>query len=169
MGLEKLIESRIQDAIAAGHFEGLKGAGRPLAVDNQEQRLAGENWLGFKVLQNGDLLPEWLALAREIEVATEALRGLEQRFADWAWLASSSGRWEQHAPGLRYLRRTILERARALRAMQDRFNVGAPSISLERPGVWVEYLAEQLDARLCAAGAPGWLVRAEPTPGGSPV
>ena len=46
MSFEKLIESRIQDALAAGAFDRLKGAGEPL-FRQQGEELAGDMWMGY--------------------------------------------------------------------------------------------------------------------------
>lgn len=80
MSIEDLIESQIQEAIAAGAFDNLPGAGKPLPPPEAEP-LAGTNWLGFKVLQNGGMLPGWLGLARHgerpgiwVEVHVQRLR-----------------------------------------------------------------------------------------------
>ena len=59
MSIEDLIESQVQDALAAGAFDNLPGACKPLSPPEAE-RLAGTNWLGFKVAQNGGMLPGWL-------------------------------------------------------------------------------------------------------------
>lgn len=149
-----MIESRIQEAMAAGAFENLAGAGRPLPA-RPEERLAGDNWLGFKVLQNGGLLPAWLDLAREIEALGAEVEALDARHARWVETAAASGDWEGHAGVLRSLRATFEERARALRAKQDRYNHDAPSVALERPGIWVEHRLARLDERLREAGCPG--------------
>ncbi len=163
MSLEKLIESRIQDAIAAGQFQGLRGAGQPLKPIKDED-LAGENWLGFKILRNGDMLPLWLMLAREIERDTEQLDVVDRRQAEWCELAAASGEWPRHAPGLRRLRAQFAAQARALRAKQDRFNVDAPSMALERPGIWVAQRLARLDERLVAASAPEDIIDLVRTP-----
>jgi hypothetical protein len=164
MSLEKLIESRIQDAVAAGAFDRLPGAGKPFRFDSAEA-IAGENWMGFKVLSNGGMLPPWLLLAREIEDDTLRLQRLAGRFHEWVSLAAESGNWRANAPAIHRLRARFLESAIALRKKQDRFNLDAPAMSLERPAIWVEYHVERLDAALREAGAPAalfsWL---EPTP-----
>ena len=150
MSLEKLIESRIRDAVADGQFDNLKGAGKPLAFSNEEE-LAGENWLGYKILQNGDLLPEWLMLAKEIETDRERLAALDARHADAVELAASSGDWAAHANSIRNRRDAFEAAARDLRRKQDRFNQSAPSVKLERPGIWVEHHLARLDARVQSA------------------
>lgn len=153
MGLEELIESRIQEAMAAGAFEGLKGAGAPFDRDPAKD-LAGDQSMGFTILQNGGLLPEWLMLAREIEAETERLAALDRRHAEWVALAAETGQWEKHRPALRNLRHSYEAAARALRKKQDRYNMDAPMVALERPGIWVEHHLQRLLDRLRAAGAP---------------
>jgi hypothetical protein len=148
VSIEKLIETRIRDAVADGQFDNLKGAGKPLQLS--DDGLAGENWLGFKVLQNGGLLPEWLMLAKEIEADFQHLALLDQRHAEAVALAASSGDWAAHAPSIQRRRDGFEEAARAIRHKQDRYNQDAPSVHLERPGIWVEHHLARLDARLTA-------------------
>lgn len=151
MSFEDLIESRIREAAAEGAFDNLKGAGQPLRF-RDEDALAGDNWLGYKILENGGLLPEWLMLAKEIEVDREALRRLDAGHAEAAELAASSANWAAHASSIRERRNAFEKGARALRRKQDRFNQDAPSIRLERPAIWVEHHLARLDARLLGVG-----------------
>jgi DnaJ family protein C protein 28 len=153
MSLEKLIESRIQDAVAAGAFEHLPGAGKPFRFDTAEA-LAGNNWMGFKVLSNGGMLPPWLLLAREIEDDWKRLERITERYDEWLALAAESGNWRANAGAIARLRGRFIEAARELRKKQDRFNLDAPAISLERPAIWIEYHLGRLDDRLRASGAP---------------
>ena len=151
MSLEQLIESQIQDAMAAGAFDNLPGAGKPLPPNDLE-KLAGENWLGYKVLQNGGLLPEWLGLAREIERDYEALSALDRRHAELVDAAAAASDWARFHSGLAYLVGQYEERARELRKKQDRYNVNAPGVRTERPGIWVEFHLDRLREREKAAG-----------------
>ncbi|MCC7366250.1 MAG: DUF1992 domain-containing protein [Dehalococcoidia bacterium] len=153
MSFEELVENRIQEAMNAGVFAHLPGAGRPMRFDDAD-RLAGENWIGFRIMRDSGALPPWLMLAREIEQDELALAGLEARHAEWLQLAAASGDWRRHAPALRNLGARIAVAARALRAKQDRFNVEAPSIALERPGIWVDRRLGRLRDQLARAGAP---------------
>ena len=152
MSLDKLIESRIQDAMAAGAFSRLAGEGRPLPL-LEGDLVAGENWAGFKLLNNAGMLPPWLLLAREIEADLEQLEKVERQFREWVALAAA-GDWRYHAGGIRRLRERFTERARAIRRKQDQFNFDAPSVALERPGIWVEHRLARLDACLRDACPP---------------
>lgn len=153
VSLEKAIESRIQDAMAAGMFDNLPGAGKPLALGHSET-LAGDNWLGFRVLQNGGMLPEWLNLAKDIERDRERLDRMDAEHADLCAAAARIGDWDGYRGPLLRLRARYEELGRSVRKRQDRFNHDAPGIRTERPGLWVEYHLERLDRRLCDAGAP---------------
>lgn len=156
MSLERLIESRIKDAMSAGAFDRLSGEGKPLRGLSPADNQAGDQWLGFKILQNADMLPPWLMLAREIERDAEELRKAEQRLSDFIGLAASTGDWDRYGPAVRRMRTQFERCVRELRSRQDRFNLDAPSIRLERPQIWVEARLEQVDERMRAAGAP-WL------------
>ena len=63
---EKLVEQRIREAQAAGEFEGLEGAGRPVNLDayfaTPEELRAG-----YAVLKSAGVVPEEVQLLREIE------------------------------------------------------------------------------------------------------
>jgi hypothetical protein len=61
----KLVEERIQEAIANGEFDNLPGRGKPLDLDEyfsapEEMRMA------FSVLKNANVLPEEIQLLRDI-------------------------------------------------------------------------------------------------------
>ncbi|MCC6381034.1 MAG: DUF1992 domain-containing protein [Dehalococcoidia bacterium] len=159
MSWDQIVESGIQEAMAAGAFHGLAGEGRPLPR-RPEERLAGNDWVGFKVLQNGGLLPAWLVLAREIEVLGAKVEEIDGRQARTVEAASRGGRWAAVAPLLRDLRTDFVATARELRRKQDRFNLDAPALSLERPGIWIEGRLARLDGRVREAGCPEALLTA---------
>jgi hypothetical protein len=71
-GLELVAEARIAEAIAAGAFTGLPGAGRPLVLDD-EADVPAEWRVAFHLLRNAGFRPEWIETRREIrEAAVEA-------------------------------------------------------------------------------------------------
>jgi len=154
MSIEKAIEGAIQDAMAAGAFTNLPGEGKPLAWSREAEALAGENWLGFKMLQNGGYLPEWLNQGREIELDLEKLALIEKNHAEYCDSARSPEDWVRLAPPVDRLRAKYEEKAREIRKKQDRFNHDAPGIRSQRPGIWVEHHLERLKNRERAAGRP---------------
>ena len=153
MRFERLVERRILGAIEEGAFEGLAGEGRPLPPRDAE-RLAGDLRLAHHVLANANALPEWLELARDIERETARLDAIEREHADLARRAARDGDWRALAPRIAERRRAFAAAARVLRAKQDRYNLEAPGILAERPGVWVEERLRRLDARVRAAASP---------------
>lgn len=153
MSLEKVIESQIQDAIAAGAFDNLPGGGKPQEWSEAE-KLAGDNWLGYKVLQNGGMVPPWLGLAREVELDLEKLAALDRQHESLCRLAAQDRAWTRYAGALRNLFDKYEALARAIRRKQDTYNLQAPGIRSERPGIWVECHLERLHDRVHTAGGP---------------
>jgi hypothetical protein len=145
MSLERAIESQIQEAMAAGLFDNLPGAGRPLRFDGNEN---DPNWLGHHILKNANVLPGWLELARDIERALERLAAIDDAHRRLCEQAAATGDWEGHRTAILHARQRYETLAREIRRQQDRFNLDAPGIRTERPGIWVEYQLEQLDARI---------------------
>lgn len=153
MDFEKTVESAIQDAIASGAFDNLPGTGRPLKF-GQGDALAGDNWIGFRVLQNGGMLPEWLELAREIERDLIRLEQIDAEHAALCEAASASGGSAASARLIARARARYEDLARSLRKRQDRFNHDAPGIRSERPAIWVEHHLARLDSRLLQGAEP---------------
>lgn len=154
MSLEKTIEGAIQEAMAAGAFANLPGQGKPLALSREGQSAAGDNWLGFKMLQNGGYLPEWLNLGREIELDLEALALVDRNHHDYCEGSVDPADWTRIGPAVDRLRAKYEAKAREIRKKQDRYNHDAPGIRTQRPGIWVEYHLERLIVRERAAGRP---------------
>lgn len=153
VSIDRLIETQIQEAIAAGAFSGLPGEGKPLPVVDGEE-FSGDMALGFKILRDAGMTPEWLMLGREIEKDEQKLGEIDQRHEALTSLAASEEDWRRYSTSLRYYRSEYERQARALRAKQDRYNLMAPGLRTQRPAIWVEYHLERFDARLRAAGAP---------------
>jgi hypothetical protein len=154
MSLEKTIEGAIQEAMTAGAFKNLPGEGKPLYFSREAQSAAGDNWLGYKMLQNGGYLPEWLNLGREIELDLEALALIDTNHADYCAGIAAPDDWVRVAPVVDRLRASYEEKAREIRKKQDRYNHDAPGHRTQRPAIWVEYHLERLTLREQAAGRP---------------
>ncbi|MCC6960887.1 MAG: DUF1992 domain-containing protein [Dehalococcoidia bacterium] len=153
MSLERSVEGAIQEAMAAGAFSNLPGAGKPLGVSREQQAYAGDQWLGFKMLENGGHTPEWLTLGREIELDLERLAVTERNHREYCEAAGPDD-WPRIAPAVERLRASWESLAREVRKKQDRFNYNAPGFRTQRPGLWVEHHVERLEARERAAGRP---------------
>jgi hypothetical protein len=69
---DKLVEQRIREAQAAGEFDRLEGAGRPVNLDayfNTPEELRA----GYALLKNAGVLPQEAAVLRELNEATAHL------------------------------------------------------------------------------------------------
>lgn len=154
VGYEEIVESRIREALEAGQFSGLPGEGKPLPRRIEED-LAGENWIGFKILNDAGALPDWLLLARDIEECERRLSDIDREHLAVVEGARETGDWESRFPGIAQLRSEFERLARRLRAKQDRFNYEAPNLALERPGIWVERRLDALDSRISSPISPG--------------
>lgn len=150
MSYLRLVEDRIREAAESGAFAHLPGAGKPLAFDERDA-LAGDDALGYRMLRNANMLPAWLALAREIEQRWRELDRLDARHETLVAHIARSGDWERGDSLIAAARGAYEAAARALRREQDRFNMDAPGIALERPGIWVEFHLERLDRRAADA------------------
>ena len=72
-GFAKIVEERIRKAQKKGEFDNLEGSGEPLNLLN-DQTVAQELRLAYKILKNADCLPPEIELKKEIR-QTEDLLG----------------------------------------------------------------------------------------------
>ena len=152
MRLDQLAENRILDAIEAGMLQDLPGEGIPLQIGATDY-LANDLWLAHHILQNAELLPEWLELARTIEQDQEKLATLESRHASLVEKAQATGDWKRLTPMIAECRKSFATAAKELRGKQDRYNLEAPSLASERPAIWVDERLRLLDDRVREARA----------------
>jgi len=71
--LDRLVEQRIAEAIAAGEFDDLPGAGRPLDLDD-DSLVPEELRVAHRILKNAGYLPPELESRREITELSTLLR-----------------------------------------------------------------------------------------------
>ena len=75
-GFDRIVEERIRRAQLKGQFENLEGAGNPLQFEDDDH-VADELRLAYKILKNADCLPPEIELKKEIERAEDLLSGME--------------------------------------------------------------------------------------------
>ncbi len=68
-----IVEQRIQEAREEGKFDNLKGAGKPLRLD--EDVWAGEKAMAYHLLKSNDVAPQELERGHEIDQQSRAPRG----------------------------------------------------------------------------------------------
>lgn len=71
--LDRLVEQRIEAAMAAGEFDHLPDAGKPLALDD-DKLVPEELRVAYRILKNAGFLPPELATRGEIASLDELLR-----------------------------------------------------------------------------------------------
>ena len=74
-GFNKIVEERIRKAQKKGEFENLEGSGKPLDLLD-DQTVAEELRLAYKILKNADCLPPEIELKKEIKQTEELLSGM---------------------------------------------------------------------------------------------
>ena len=79
-GFDKIVEERIRKAQKKGEFENLEGSGKPLNLLD-DQTVAEELRLAYKILKNADCLPPEIELKKEILQTEELLSGMGETAA----------------------------------------------------------------------------------------
>jgi hypothetical protein len=74
-GFNKVVEERIRKAQKKGQFKNLEGSGKPLDLLN-DQAVAEELRLAYKILKNADCLPPEIEIKKEIHQTEELLSGM---------------------------------------------------------------------------------------------
>ncbi|MUT66456.1 DUF1992 domain-containing protein [Paenibacillus sp. NEAU-GSW1] len=70
--LSSLVEQRIQEAMAKGEFDNLPGKGKPLELEDLSF-VPEDLRVSFKLLKNAGVVPEEMALAKEMVTLQELL------------------------------------------------------------------------------------------------
>jgi hypothetical protein len=71
----KIVEERIRKAQKKGEFDNLEGSGEPLNLAD-DQAVAEELRLAYKILKNADCLPPEIEIKKEIHETEELLAGM---------------------------------------------------------------------------------------------
>ena len=73
MSLEKVLEEQIQRAIAEGKFDNLRGAGKPLNLDDYFAT-PEDLRAGYTLLKNNEFVPAEVDLLKEIGILREQIK-----------------------------------------------------------------------------------------------
>lgn len=74
-GFAKIVEERIRKAQKKGEFDNLEGTGEPLNLA-EDQAVAEELRLAYKILKNADCLPPEIEIKKEINQTEALLAGM---------------------------------------------------------------------------------------------
>lgn len=89
-----LIERRIQEAMANGEFDNLRGRGQPLPF-NTNPYLDPAQELAFRLLQNNDMAPDWIERDKEIRQELAAAHDrLRLAWQDYQANRASEAAWK---------------------------------------------------------------------------
>jgi hypothetical protein len=113
-------DAAIVAAQARGEFDNLRGKGKPIPAEQLVS--SDEAWLAAKALANSGFLPPWLQLQHEIEEDLAECRRRVERAERFPPLANRQLPLED-----------LRSRLDDIRAKTRRFNLMAPSMSLQRP------------------------------------
>ncbi len=153
-----LAERRIQQAIESGEFDNLSGTGERQGPDEYSNPyIKAELRMAYSMLRHNGVLPDWVALANEIESDRERLsRFIEQHFA---WLSERMAalpdlpivRLRQEVERLKAQHnratRSYRESLNKLNAKINQFNAMVPSPSLTQLTYVVEARLEAWQRR----------------------
>ncbi len=75
-GFEKIVEERIKAAQRKGAFDNLRGAGKPLVLED-DSHIPEDLRLAYKILKNADCLPPEIELKKQICQTEDLLAGMQ--------------------------------------------------------------------------------------------
>jgi hypothetical protein len=121
---EGLIDQHVHAAEAAGQFQNLPGAGKPLQLDSDDH-VPEDLRVGFRMLKNAGFAPPWVDLQRSIR---EQQDGLDR------WLAQQNRRWAGLSQADRErLRAEHAQRLGELNKQIMNYNLTAPPVAGQLP------------------------------------
>src|SRR5215471_19134529 len=72
-GWDSLVDKKIREAMAAGEFENLSGAGKP--IDLSENPFEDPDWRqAHRLLRNAGFAPSWIEERKDIDASLEVTR-----------------------------------------------------------------------------------------------
>jgi DnaJ family protein C protein 28 len=117
----RLVEQRIQDAMAQGMFDNLHGMGQPLNL-NDDAYVPAELRMAFRMLRSNGLAPLWIEINKEIRADIQRL----YRFREHV-----HGRWERlNQIEYRHLRQEYETRIKEINSKILSYNIQAPSVQV---------------------------------------
>ena len=134
---ESLVDKKIREAIEAGEFDNLGGAGRP--IDLNENPYEDPDWrTAHRLLRNAGFAPSWIEERKDIDADLEAARIVLAR----NWTIKLNARWtrneqtadERWEKSVAAFHDKILELNRRI----DAWNLKTPNVGFHRNRIDVE-------------------------------
>lgn len=146
---ETLVDRLIEQAQAAGVFDNLPGAGKPLRYD--DDALTPEDMrAGFRMLKNAGFAPLWIETRRDIDA---------ERARISAWLHDANRRWSRLPPAIRNrLRIEYREMLTNLQRQIMSYNLTSPPAAGQIEGLRIEEEMRKLGEQESRTGTTEWRV-----------
>ena len=144
-----LVSKRIEEAMRRGEFDNLSGRGKPLDL-RREPFIPEDQQMAFKLLENNDLTPDWIAERKEVLRVIEEFRGQVtaisgQARARWEAASDDARRHDLAMTWLRWIARWEDE------IVEINRRIG--TLNLRQPSIHLEVFKLLLDEELQRAGA----------------
>ncbi|HEX8465676.1 MAG TPA: DUF1992 domain-containing protein [Abditibacterium sp.] len=150
-----VVEEQIDEAIARGEFENLRGKGKPLDLGGD---LADRDAMRTKIRHDAGFRAPWEDVAREIEVATDRARGAARRAWEFrlAGLRSSRANPAKIEADFEAARRDVQTQVAAVNSLILKYNLVIPPQlpRLHRPRLQESQIWESIAPEWWAAQAP---------------
>jgi hypothetical protein len=141
---ETLAENKIQEAIRAGEFDNLPGAGQPLDLDDDLSTDPGMR-MAHRLLKSNGFVPPWIAELKDLDSTLTAERArLRRAFERHRAHPDEPGAEQRLAGALNQFRSQIVDLNRRLLL----FNLKAPSTTVHRSPLYAEREIAAIENRL---------------------
>lgn len=139
----KSLDELISKAIERGEFDGLRGKGKPLQIDDNP--LADPEWrLAHHLLKSNDFTLGWIADQQEIDQRLAAARS---RLASaWRYRNHSAERFEMLEANWQQAQAAFREEVEALNRKIRDYNLSVPLEQFQRLAINAEREIEQVQA-----------------------
>lgn len=138
---EDLVESQIEKARQRGDFDNLKGAGKPVILEENPFEPA-EMRMAFKILKDNDFAPYWIELGKEIDNDLTRFWNEVEHFKQYTSIfyqdkhhASALERYEKKKAHFYFEQRQVLEKIN--KKILD-YNLHCPTFRLGRGSLGVD-------------------------------
>jgi len=121
MSHDDLIGSQIEEAMARGEFDNLRGKGKPFAWQENPLADPGQE-RAFQIMKDNDYVPRWIGEKQEIAAAATRLRNLITRHYQYYQLTQDKPQWERRGEEMKKDAAAINQRIRT-------YNLIAPTVS----------------------------------------
>lgn len=143
-----IVTQRIEEAMRRGEFDNLPGRGKPMQV-TREPFVPEDQQMAFKLLQNNNMTPDWIAERNELlkvkERFSQQVQSIAQEaLAQWAAAEDDTRREDIQAVWARWLARWEGEVTEINRRIQ--------TLNLKQPIAHLEVFKIRLDDELRRAG-----------------